>query len=80
MRYFGPVVNFTLADAAAADRWLAALRIVLSATSFGGVHSSAERRARWGGDAVDAGFVRLSVGIEDGGDVIDDIIGALDAR
>jgi cystathionine gamma-lyase len=27
------------------------------------VHSSAERRARWG-DAVPAGFVRLSVGCE----------------
>ena len=33
------------------------------ATSFGGVHSSAERRARWG-DAVAPGFVRLSVGCE----------------
>ena len=32
-------------------------------TSFGGVHSSAERRARWG-DAVAPGFVRLSVGCE----------------
>ncbi len=29
----------------------------------GGVHTSAERRARWG-DAVAPGFVRLSVGCE----------------
>jgi cystathionine gamma-lyase len=36
---------------------------VRAATSFGGVHSSAERRARWG-DAVAPGFVRLSVGCE----------------
>ena len=33
------------------------------ATSFGGVHTAAERRARWG-DAVAPGYVRLSVGCE----------------
>ena len=34
-----------------------------AATSFGGVHTSAERRAKRG-DAVPPGFVRLSVGCE----------------
>jgi cystathionine gamma-lyase len=36
-----------------------------ASTSFGGVHTSAERRARWG-DAVADGFIRLSVGCEPG--------------
>jgi cystathionine gamma-lyase len=36
-----------------------------ASTSFGGVHTCAERRARWG-DAVDDGFIRLSVGCEPG--------------
>jgi cystathionine gamma-lyase len=34
-----------------------------AATSFGGVHTSAERRSRRGDD-VPPGFVRLSVGCE----------------
>ena len=45
-----------------AERFLAALRLVDDATSFGGVRSTAERRGRWGGDAVPEGFIRFSVG------------------
>jgi cystathionine gamma-lyase len=52
---------------------------VYEATSFGGVHTSAERRARWGGDAVSEGFVRLSVGLEDVRDLVHDIEHALGA-
>jgi hypothetical protein len=33
------------------------------------LHTSAERRARWG-DAVDAGFVRLSIGCEPFGELL----------
>jgi cystathionine gamma-lyase len=54
-------------------------RLVAEATSFGGVHSSAERRLRWGIDDVSRGFIRLSTGIEDAGDLIADVLGALDA-
>ncbi|NYI05446.1 cystathionine gamma-lyase [Allostreptomyces psammosilenae] len=79
MRRFGPVVSFTLADRETAERFLGALRIITEATSFGGVYSTAERRARWGGDAVPAGFVRLSVGIEDPADLLRDIEQALTA-
>ena len=78
MAHFGPVVGFTLADRDAAERWLAALRVVLPATSFGAVHTTAERRGRWGGDDVDPGFVRLSVGVEDPDDLLEDVLGALD--
>uniref|UniRef100_UPI0038B28A50 hypothetical protein n=1 Tax=Actinomadura soli TaxID=2508997 RepID=UPI0038B28A50 len=49
----------------------------MQATSFGGVHSSAERRGRWGGDAVEPGFVRFSAGIEDTEDLVADVLQAL---
>jgi len=76
---FGSVIGFTLADAAHADAFLSACRLVAQATSFGGVHSSAERRARWATDAVADGWIRLSAGIEDADDVLGDVAQALDA-
>jgi cystathionine gamma-lyase len=79
MSRFGSIVAFTLPSAEHADRFLAACRLVNGATSFGGVHSSAERRARWGGDDIAEGFIRLSVGCEDPADVIADVEQALDA-
>ena len=45
MRRFGCVVSFVLPDRARAERFLEALRLVDDATSFGGVRSTAERRA-----------------------------------
>ena len=65
MERFGPVLCFTLPDAAAADAFLAAAEMVTEATSFGGTRTTAERRARWGGDDVPEGYVRLSAGCED---------------
>ncbi|MET8839241.1 cystathionine gamma-lyase [Streptomyces rubiginosohelvolus] len=79
MRRFGSVVSFELADRDTAERFLAALRLVDDATSFGGVRSTAERRGRWGGDAVAEGFVRFSVGAEDPEDLLADVEQALDA-
>jgi cystathionine gamma-lyase len=78
MQRFGPVVSFEVADRARADRFFTRVQLVTEATSFGGVHSSAERRARWGGDRVSAGFIRLSAGCEDPADLVDDIAQALD--
>ncbi|MGW1256132.1 cystathionine gamma-lyase [Streptomyces sp. NPDC002513] len=78
MRRFGCVVSFSLRTRACADRFLDALRIVDDATSFGGVRSTAERRGRWGGDAVPEGFIRLSVGAEDPADLVADVLRALD--
>lgn len=77
MRRFGCVVSFALPSRDQADRFLDALHLVDAATSFGGVRSTAERRGRWGGDAVPAGFVRLSVGAEDSADLVADILRAL---
>jgi cystathionine gamma-lyase len=75
----GCVVSFDLEDAGRARDFLAACRLVAEATSFGGVHSSAERRARWGGDPVSPGLVRLSAGCEDAADLLEDVARALDA-
>lgn len=63
MLRFGFLIGLTLEGADIAERFIEQCALIRPATSFGGVHSSAERRARWG-DAVDPGFVRLSVGCE----------------
>ncbi|MER6118923.1 cystathionine gamma-lyase [Streptomyces sp. NPDC001743] len=78
MRRFGSVVSFVLADRGTAERFLSALRLAEDATSFGGVRSTAERRARWGGDAVPEGFIRFSVGAENAADLVGDVARALD--
>ena len=54
--------------------------LVSEATSFGGVHSTAERRARWGSDDVPEGFIRFSCGIEDTEDLVADVLQALPTR
>lgn len=73
------VVSAELADEAAVGRLLAGTRLWTAATSFGGVHSTIDRRAQWGGDAVPPGFVRLSCGIEDTADLVADLSVALAA-
>ncbi|MFC8090693.1 cystathionine gamma-lyase [Streptomyces sp. NPDC057301] len=78
MRRYGCVVSFTLPTRTRAERFLDALRLVDDATSFGGVRSTAERRGRWGGDAVPEGFIRMSVGAEDPEDLVADVLRALD--
>ena len=77
MRHTGPLVGFTLDGAERAQRFLGALELVAEATSFGGVHSSAERRARWATDAVAEGFIRFSAGCEDADDLLADVEQAL---
>lgn len=74
---FGPVVSFDLRTESRAQSFLNALKLVRQATSFGGVHSMAERRARWGGDAVSDGFIRFSVGCESRDDLLADVETAL---
>jgi cystathionine gamma-lyase len=74
----GGVLSFTLAGGAEAQRFLAACELVSEATSFGGNHTTAERRARWGDD-VPAGLIRFSAGCEDTADVLADVERALDA-
>ncbi|MFJ9087039.1 cystathionine gamma-lyase [Streptomyces sp. NPDC102384] len=78
MRRFGCVVAFELPSRARAERFLGALTLVDDATSFGGVRSTAERRGRWGGDAVTEGFIRFSAGAENTEDLVADVLRALD--
>lgn len=78
MQRFGCVVSFVLPDRGHAERFLEGLRLVDDATSFGGVRSTAERRGRWGGDAVPEGFIRFSAGAEDAEDLVADVLRALD--
>ena len=51
MRHFGPVLGFLLKDQLAAETFLRNAALITEATSFGGISTTAERRARWGGDA-----------------------------
>lgn len=78
MRRFGGVLRFELASATAVEQFVQASSLVVNATSFGGLHTTADRRAQWGDDVPD-GFVRLSVGCEDAGDLLKDILAALDS-
>jgi cystathionine gamma-lyase len=78
MDRFGTVLSFVLESADRAESFIDACELVAGATSFGGVHTSAERRARWGRDAVAPGFIRLSAGCENADDLIADITAALD--
>jgi cystathionine gamma-lyase len=77
MRRFGGVLSFVLPSHAAVDAFLAGSQLLAAATSFGGLHSTVDRRARWG-DPVPAGFVRFSCGIEDTDDLTADVLAALD--
>ena len=79
MARFGSVVSFVLEDRERAERFLAATTLVTEATSFGGIHTTAERRARWPGNEVPEGFVRMSVGCEDARDLVADLEQALEA-
>jgi cystathionine gamma-lyase len=79
MTRFGSIVVFDLGSRPRAERFLAECSLVAEATSFGGVHSAAERRARWSGNAVPDGFIRFSVGCETPADLLADVERALDA-
>ncbi len=78
MRRIPGIVTFTLPDAAHVARFLRAAELITAATSFGGPHTTADRRAQWG-DPVPEGLVRLSCGFEDTADIVADLVQALDA-
>ena len=74
----GFVVGLTFATEAKAETFINECPAIFASTSFGGVHTSAERRARWGDD-VPVGFVRLSVGCEPTEELVRAIETSLDA-
>jgi cystathionine gamma-lyase len=79
MRRFGGLLSVELADAAAVRALVQASELLIAATSFGGIHTSVDRRARWG-DPVADGFARIALGIEDTDDLLADIERALGAN
>ncbi|GAC1651131.1 MAG: hypothetical protein NVS4B6_27100 [Mycobacterium sp.] len=76
MKHFGGLVAVELTDAAAVHALVERSALAIASTSFGGIHTSVDRRARWG-DAVSAGFARISLGIEDTEDLVADFERAL---
>ncbi|HSK95603.1 MAG TPA: aminotransferase class I/II-fold pyridoxal phosphate-dependent enzyme [Euzebyales bacterium] len=75
---YGPLLSFEIdGDARRADAVVRAARLVYPGTSFGGVGSSWERRARWAGETAPATLIRLAVGVEHADDLIADIDRAL---
>jgi len=82
----GPLLSFELAGpgggpgtAAQADAVIAAARLIVPATSFGGVESNWERRSRWAAESAPPSLIRLSAGIEPVRDLLADIEAALAA-
>lgn len=71
------VVSATFPSAGAVARLIAASGLLTAATSFGGLHTTVDRRAQFGGDAVAEGFVRISCGCEDTVDLVHDLTSAL---
>ena len=72
---FGGVVSFDVADARAVET---GTRLILNATSLGGVQSTIEARHRWEGERVPEGLLRLSVGLEPVEALWSDLLHALD--
>jgi cystathionine gamma-synthase len=62
---FGGLLSFDVADADTARLVETSTRLIVNATSLGGVDTTIEGRFRWEGDRVPAGLLRLSVGVED---------------
>jgi len=77
-RGFGPLLSFELTGTAAdADAVVAAAKLIVPASSFGGVESTWERRGRWPGETAPDSLIRLSVGIEPVADLVGDLEQAL---
>jgi len=70
------VVSATFSSADVVRRLMDASELLTAATSFGGLHTTVDRRAQFG-DSVAPGFVRISCGCEDTIDLVHDVTSAL---
>src|SRR5207302_3666143 len=61
----GGVLSFDVADAEAARRVETSTRVIVNASSLGGVTTLIESRSRWEGERVPPGLLRISAGLED---------------
>jgi cystathionine gamma-synthase len=73
----GGLLSFDVADGDAARRVETSTRLIVNATSLGGVASVVESRHRWEGDRVPTGLLRLSAGLEDADALWSDLESAL---
>ncbi len=73
----GGLLSFDLADGDAARHVETSTRLIVNATSLGGVTSVMESRHRWEGDRVPAGLLRFSAGLEDAESLWADLAQAL---
>ncbi len=78
MTGFGPIVSFTLENRKKAEKFIENSDLIVAATSFGGVHTSAECRIRWGDDVPES-FIRLACGIEPTADLVTSLTRTLDS-
>jgi cystathionine gamma-synthase len=76
---FGGLLSFDVADGEAARRIETSTQRIANMTSLGGVTSRIEARARWEGERVPPGLLRLSVGLEDPAELWKDLERALGA-
>ncbi|MEO6957972.1 MAG: PLP-dependent aspartate aminotransferase family protein [Antricoccus sp.] len=76
MSGFGGMLSFCVESEDVADAVLARTKLIVMATSLGGVESTAERRNRWN-EGAPTGLIRFSVGIEDVEDIWADLDAAL---
>jgi cystathionine gamma-synthase len=74
----GGLLSFDVAGADEARHVETSLRLITNATSLGSVDSLLESRARWEGDRVPLGLLRLSVGLEPVEDLWQDLAQALE--
>ena len=74
----GGLLSFDVAGADEARHVETSLKLITNATSLGGIHSLLEARARWEGDRVPPGLLRLSVGLEPVEDLWADLAQALE--
>jgi cystathionine gamma-synthase len=74
----GGLLSFDVDGADAARHVETSLSRITNATSLGGVHSVLEARARWEGDRVPPGLLRLSVGLEPPLELWEDLAQALE--
>lgn len=59
---YSGLISFDVADPRRVET---STRVIMNATSLGGVTSTMESRHRWEGDRIPTGLLRLSVGLED---------------
>jgi cystathionine gamma-synthase len=74
---FGGLLSFDVAAAETARRVETSTKVIENRTSLGSVRSRIEARARWEGERVPPGLLRLSVGLEDADELWRDLDGAL---